>query len=113
MLGLHERDVEQSLGRTCSRISALTQAHWQARLLRQIDELVQLAGRLAEVEDPPRVSVAARVRLGALRASFLAAGGTPTPIDRPAAAAQHPPARRVRHLDVAPAHWPSELAHAE
>lgn len=57
-LGIGERVVEAALERWCTRISALTQAHWQARLLRQLDELVTCCERLAEVEDPPKVSVA-------------------------------------------------------
>jgi hypothetical protein len=123
-LGVGESAVEQSLERTCTRISALTQAHWQAKLLRQIDELVQLTDRLSEAEDPPRISIAARVRLAAMRQTFLAAsepaapapapaGSAPAPAAPEQAAAQRATQHRIRRLDFTPAQCAGDLAHAE
>ena len=47
------------------------------RVLAQVNELQKICDRLCEAEDPPNASVALRVRIVALRQSFLAATETP------------------------------------
>jgi hypothetical protein len=64
-LGVGESAVEQSLERTCTRISALTQAHWQAKLLRQIDELVQLTDRCSRPKCGHRLRMYTRSAISA------------------------------------------------
>jgi hypothetical protein len=120
-LGLHVRDVSASLERFATRVAVLADQHWQKRILNQIQGLARLADQLAEIEDPPHVAVSRRIRIGALRQSFLAASETParatTPMPAPAVAAavaRQLPARRVRRLDSVAAHTHTgELAAAE
>jgi hypothetical protein len=119
-LGLHVCDVSASLERFATRVAVLADQHWRARILNQIDGLARVADQLAEVEDPPHVAVSLRVRIGALRQSFLAAS-TPASAAAPmpalaiaAVAAHQPPGRRVRRLDSAAARTHTgELAAAE
>ena len=94
-LGLRVRDVSAALERFATRVAVLADQHWRARILNQIDGLARLADQLAEIEDPPHVAVSLRVRIGALRQSFLAASKTPTtaaaPMPAPAVAAARLP----------------------
>ena len=78
-LGLRERDVTAALERFATRVSVLADQHWQERVLAQVNELQKICDRLCEAEDPPYASVALRVRIAALRQSFLANTETTTP----------------------------------
>jgi hypothetical protein len=78
-LGIHQREVTAALERFATRVAVLADQHWQERVLTQVNELQKICDRICEAEDPPHASVALRVRIAALRQSFLANTETTTP----------------------------------
>jgi hypothetical protein len=94
-LGLRESDIAASLERFATKVAVLADQHWQERVLAQVNELQKICDRLCEAEDPPHASAALRVRIAALRQSFLGATETPavakpTPPPSPAHAVTTP-----------------------
>ena len=102
--GLRECDVTAALERFATRVAVLADQHWQERVLTQVNELQKICDRLCEAEDRPHASVALRVRIAALRQSFLANTETTTPpgaaVPSGGAAAVSPPPSAPDFLGV-------------